>query len=216
MTMLKAAVVTGGHSYEVIPFHDLFRALPGIDAYIQHLDDFTSSPQEVRDGYDAVVFYIMPSGAPTDESPWFSGHPKTAFEHLGETNQGIIMLHHALFAYPDWSVWDEMVGMQNRLVTGYQHDEHIPVDVAFPGHPVVQGITPWTILDETYELHDPGPDSQVLLTTTHPHCMRSIAWTRRYRSARVFCYQSGHDHQAFEDASFRTVLRRGILWTAGR
>lgn len=214
MPTLKIAVVTGGHSYEVMPFHALFRALPGIDAYIQHIDDFSSSPQEVRDSYDAVVFYIMPAGAPTDESPWFSGKPKSAFEHLGATSQGIVMLHHAILAYPDWPAWDEMVGMKNRVIDKYRHNERIPVALAMPEHPILQSIRPWTIVDETYVLHDPGPDSQVLLTTDHPACMHSLAWTRMYRSARVFCYQSGHDHQAYEDALFRTLLANGILWAA--
>jgi len=216
MSAIKTAVITGGHSYEVLPFQNLFRSLPGIDAYIQHLDDFTSSPQEVRDGYDAVVFYIMPTGAPTDTSPWYSGKPKSAFEHLGETAQGIVMLHHAILAYPEWPVWDELVGMKKRVITQYQHGEKIAVDVKLPEHPIVRGVAPWTITDETYVLHDPGPDSTVLLTTDHPRCIHSLAWTRTYRNTRVFCYESGHDHQAYEDASFKTVLANGIGWAAGR
>lgn len=215
MSTHKIAVVTGGHSYEVVPFHTLFRSTPGVDAYIQHLDDFCSSSQEVRDGYDGIVFYIMPGGAPTDESLWFSGKPKSALEHLGESTQGIVLLHHAILAYPDWPVWDEMVGMKQRVISKYQHDEHIPVHVALPNHPIVQGIAPWTIIDETYVLHDPGSDSQVILTTDHPACMHSLGWTRTYRNARVFCYQSGHDHQAYEDDHFQAVLANGIRWTTG-
>lgn len=214
MNARKIAVVTGGHPYEVLPFHILFRALPGIDATIQHMEDFVCSPQEVRDGYDAVVLYIMPDGAPPDESPWFGGSPKSVFAHLGETSQGIVMLHHAILAYPDWPVWDGIVGMEKRVISEYQHDAPIAVDVAMPEHPILQGITPWTIIDETYVLHDAGPDSHILLTTSQPASMRTLAWTRKYRAARVFCYQSGHDHQAYEDAHFRMVLRNGILWAA--
>lgn len=133
MSTPKIAVVTGGHSYEIAPFYQLFLSLPGVDAYIQHIDGFASSSKEVRDAYAAVVFYIMPGGAPLDQSPRFSGKPKTAFGQLGETSQGIVMLHHAI-----------------------------------------------------------------------------LAWTRVYRGARVFCYQSGHDHQAYEDLRFRSVLANGI------
>lgn len=214
MPVLRVAVVTGGHSFEVIPFHALFRELPGVDAYIQHIGDFASAPVEVRDGYDAVVMYIMPGGAPEDQSPW-GGKPKSAFEHLGETKQGLVMLHHAILAYPDWPVWDEMVGMQKRVITQYQHDDPITVKLAAPEHPILRGVTPWTIVDETYVLHDPGPDSQALLVTDHPASMRMLAWARTYRNARVFCYQSGHDHQAFEDPNFRAVLGQGIIWAAG-
>ena len=64
---LRVAVVTGGHSFDVQNFYRLFRELPGIDAYPQHLEHFSSSPEEVRDAYDAVVFYGMGSGVPVEE-----------------------------------------------------------------------------------------------------------------------------------------------------
>ena len=37
---IRVAVVTGGHSFNVVEFHDLFGQLSGIRAYIQHMDDF--------------------------------------------------------------------------------------------------------------------------------------------------------------------------------
>lgn len=215
MTVINLAVITGGHSYEVLPFHALFRAMPGVDATIQHIEDFVYSPREVRDGYDALVFYIMPRGGPDDEPYRFGGRAEKAFGRLGETSQGIVMLHHAILAYPEWPKWDAVVGMQRRVITKYSHDERIPVQVAAPEHPIVQGLAPWTIVDETYVLHDPGADSQVLLTTDHPACMRSLAWVRMYQNSRVFCYESGHDHQAWEDGCFQKVLGNGIRWVAG-
>lgn len=214
MSDLLIAVVTGGHSYEVQPFHQLFRSLPGVDAYIQHVDDFASASQAERESYSAIVFYIMPRGDPTDDLPWFMGKPKSTLERLGETDQGIVMLHHAILAYPDWAVWDEMVGMTGRVIKSYQHDERISVSLAQSDHPILRGSAPWTITDETYILHDPDESSQVLLTTDHPRCMHSLAWTRTYRNSRVFCYQSGHDHQTFEDAAFQNVLINGIRWVA--
>ena len=41
-------------------------------------------------------------------------------------------------------------------------------------------------------------------------------WARRYRNARVFCLQSGHDSRAYENPNFREVVRRGIVWLSGR
>jgi type 1 glutamine amidotransferase len=46
--------------------------------------------------------------------------------------------------------------------------------------------------------------------------MRTIAWTRRFGKARVFCLESGHDHQTFVDPNYRQAVARGIQWTAGR
>jgi type 1 glutamine amidotransferase len=72
------------------------------------------------------------------------------------------------------------------------------------------------MIDEIYTIDEPGPDNHLLLTTDHPKSMRSIAWTRTFGQARVFCYQSGHDAHAFDNPHFRTVLARGLAWVRGR
>ena len=89
---VQVAVITAGHPFDVPSFHRLFRSLRGVNAMIQHLDDFASSPESVRDGYQAVLFYFMMMPTPTDEKlPGYAGKPKAALEHLGETRQGIVV-----------------------------------------------------------------------------------------------------------------------------
>lgn len=221
--VIKTAVVTGGHAFDVPGLHALFRSasgalphLPGVEAYIQHMDDFASSPQEVRDGYDVVLFYIMLMEGPTDDGlPWYQGKPKAALEHLGETEQGIFVLHHAILAYPKWDVWRDIVGIADRSF-GFHYGQRLRIQVADPGHPITQGLADWEMVDETYTMQDAGEGSQVLLTADHPLSMRTIAWTRQHKNARVFCFQSGHDDQAFAHPSFRAVIGRGIHWLARR
>jgi hypothetical protein len=214
MTQLKTAVITGGHGFELIEFHALFRSLSSLDVYIQHLEDFASSPQEVRDGYDALVFYFMPREGPTDDGqPGWRGKPKRALEHLAETGQGLVILHHALLAYPDWPLWAEVVGIKGRDFE-YYHDETLNVYPTGIEHPIIAGLSPWTIVDETYDMADAGEGSDILLTTDHPKSMKTIGWTRSFGQSRVFCCELGHDHVAWEDPNFRTVLERGVLWSA--
>ena len=43
-------------------------------------------------------------------------------------------------------------------------------------------------------------------------CLRAY----RFRKARVFYLQPGHNNDAWADETFRTVLSRGIQWVAGR
>jgi hypothetical protein len=213
---LKIAVVTGGHSFDVPNFHALFHNLSGIDAIIQHMDDFASSPVETRDRYDVILFYTMLLDTPVDEGlPWYAGKPKTALEHLGETQQGILMLHHSILAYPQWAPWQEMVGIHERS-QGYQGGETVHIDIAKPQHVVTQGMKSWNMVDEIYLVAEPDANSQVLLTTNHPKSMKTIAWTRQYRNARVFCFESGHDNRTWTDANFLKILSRGINWAAGR
>ena len=215
MSIIKVAVITGGHPFDVQPFHQLFRSLPGIDAYIQHTDEFTSDSVSARDLYNVLVFYSMLKATPTDESPWYSGKAGTALERLGQAKQGIVVLHHALLAYPDWPVWDEIVGIPQRNLKSYHPNEQVKVDIVDPGHPIAKGVAAWQMIDETYVMPEAGAGSRVFLTTENPRCVRTVGWTRQYRQARVFCFQSGHGKDTYADPSFRSVLANGIHWSAG-
>lgn len=214
MSALRVAVVTGRHPFDVLGFHALFRSIPDADCYIQHMEDFAYSPPEVRAGYDVVVFYNMHTETPTGEGSYYDRPIKAALEPLGETAQGIFVLHHAILAFPEWPLWSEIVGIPDRRFSFY-HDEHIHVEVANPDHPITQGLASWDMVDETYAMQDAGPGSEILLTTEHPRSMRTLAWTRRYKKARVFCLELGHDNQAFAHPIFRTLVSRGIRWCAG-
>lgn len=212
---IKIAVVTGSHAFEVGPFHDLFCALPGINAYIQHLDDFASSSEKVRDEYAAVVFYLMPVENPVDDDiAWYRGKPRSALLHLGSTPQGIVLLHHGLVAYPGWQVWDEIAGVSGRVNSSYHIDQQFLVEIAAPDHPIVKGLSSWKMIDETYVILNFRPEGQVLLRTTYFLSWPVLAWVRSYQNARVFCYQSGHDSHTYADENFRSVLANGIRWTA--
>jgi hypothetical protein len=220
MQGMKIAVITGGHPFEVQPFHQLFRSLPGIEAYIQHTDEFASEPVEMRNRYEALVFYSMFRGTPQDEGPWYAGKPKTALENIGDAKQGIVIIHHALLAYPDWPVWDEIVGMKARLMSSYHPNERVKVDIADPQHPIANGIPGWEMIDETYIMDhavmpDAIPGNHIFLTTQQPLSMWPLGWTRQYKQARVFCFASGHGFATYADPNFRSILSNGIRWTAG-
>ena len=214
--LLKVAVVTGGHTFNVISFGRLWKELKGVDAYIQHMEDFGSSDDSTRDSYDVVVFYNMTIPVPSDEgNEWFAGKPKSALEHLGYTKQGIIILHHAVLAFPKWDVWGKLVGIKNREFS-YHFNQMINVKPFTNNHFVTRGLKEWRMIDETYKMADCEEGCEVLLTVEHPKSMKTVCWTKNWKKSRVFCLQLGHDNKAWEDRNFREVLRRGVLWTAQR
>ncbi len=213
---VTAAVVTGGHSYDVINFRKLFGSLDGVDAYVQHIDDFATSSETVRDSYDVVVFYHMLMEGPRNTGlPGYAGEPKAVLEHLGETTQGIFVLHHALLAYPNWQVWNDIVGMDDRSF-GAHAGKSLHVEIADATHPITRGLSAWDMNDETYTMTEPAGDNNVLLTVKHPQSMAAIAWSREYKNSRVFCFQSGHDNQTWANAGFQEILHRGTLWCGRR
>jgi hypothetical protein len=214
--VIKCAVITGGHHYDVVAFHQLFRDLPGIDAYIQHMEDFSASSPEARSGYDVLVFYTHLKGEPAQLGgpPGQNSSVHAMLESLSSTRQGIVLLHHSLLAFPDFPIWDDLTGIPDRTLETYAHDETIRLHVADPAHPITAGLADWTITDETYLMPDAAGDNHILITTQHPRSMTTLAWTRQHKASRVFCMQLGHDHQAWSDAGFRKLLTQGIVWCA--
>jgi type 1 glutamine amidotransferase len=214
---IKTAVVTGRHPFDVPAFHTLFRSLPGIDFYPQHLEDFVTDAGKVRDWYDVVVFYNFHQETPGDVQGWYEKAAKESLERLGETRQGILLLHHALLAFKGSPLWSELTGVQERTF-GFFMNQSLRVHVANAEHPITRGLSDWDMVDETYTMADAMPvdGNTILLTVDHPQSMKTLAWTRQYRNARVFCWQSGHDGQTFANPHFRTVMARGIEWLAGQ
>lgn len=213
---VTAAVVTGRHPFDVPGFLTVFRAMPDIDFYPQHMEDFVSDAGGVRDEYDVVLFYNFHQETPGGETDWWDKDMKTALERLGETEQGVFVLHHAILAFPKWPFWDEVVGRHPETFRDYHIGERLRVDVTEPTHPITEGLSPWEMTDETYEMRGPRSDCDILLTTVHPRSMHTLAWVHEFRNARVFCLQSGHDNETFTVPEFHTVVERGIAWCARR
>lgn len=201
------AVITGGHHFEVPAFINLFRALPGIDFYPQSLENFVADLEQVRRKYDVLVFYNMHSE--------LTPSAQAMYESLGESSQGLVFLHHGMLAFRHWPFVAEITGYPVPDFT-YQHDETIRVQVADPDHPITRGLADWQMVDETYFLPEAGPGNHALLVTDHPRSIRTLAWVRSYKKARVFVFTSGHGKQTYANPSFRTVLQRGIAWAAGK
>ena len=213
---IATAVVTGHHAHDVVALHSLFRSIPEIDAYPQNMEEFVTDTGGARKHYDVVVFYNMHRPTPDAVLDDLGPKMKKALEELGDTEQGILLLHHAILAFPDWQRWSDISGFQDRGEVSGAKGQMVRYDIENTQHPITQGLSSWEMADEVYIMPDAREGNDVLLTTDHPSSMKTIGWTREYGSSRVFCYQSGHDDQAFSNASFRTVVARGIQWLARR
>ena len=59
---------------------------------------------------------------------------RRAVERLGETPQGIVLLHHGIGAFQGWDVWSALCGMADRRFE-YFKGERVRVHVADPDAP---------------------------------------------------------------------------------
>ncbi len=209
---IKTAVVTGKHTFEVPPFHALFRSMDEVDFYPQHLEDFIGDRGGYKDWYDVVLFYIHYQENP-DQLP-FGG--QDVLGSLGETQQGVMVLHHGLLAFRQWPFWEQLCGFsqRNAVPFAYEHDVNLHLEIATPDHAITHGLSTWDMVDETYQMADVDADNTKLLTVDDPRSMPTVAWARTFKNARVVCNQSGHDHQTYENPNFREFMRRSLVWLA--
>ena len=200
---MQIAVVTGEHGFQEKQFDAVFESMDGIQFVREDLDVFVDDASQ--NAYDTVVFYNFHRPYPTEAQA-------AAILGLTARGQGIVILHHAILAFPEWDVYSEMCGIADRRF-GYHPRQTLDVQITNPTHPITAGMKDWEMGDETYSMSSAGEDSDILLKVEHPNSMEVLGWTREYGNSRVFCLQSGHDDVTFSNPNFREVLKRGIQWT---
>jgi type 1 glutamine amidotransferase len=208
---LRLLVVTGGHDYPT-SFYTLFEQ-PGL-VWDHETTSEAAFRRDLRARYDVLVLYDMPST--------LSAAGRANLQAFAESGKGVVVLHHALCSHNDWDWYRDLVGARyqvqaqpGRPASTYKHDETIPVAMARP-HPITAGVAMTEIDDETYKGMWIAPGNTVLLTTTHPLADPPLAWISGYDRSRVVAIQLGHGRQAHVHPGYRTLVRRAILWSAGR
>jgi type 1 glutamine amidotransferase len=201
---MKIAIVTGEHGFQEKEFDAVFESMDGIEFVREDLADFVEGPN--RNQYESIVFYNFHRQNPDDKTA-------EAILSLADRGQGLVILHHAILAFPKWKEFSDICGIDDRSF-GFHDGQRVHVHIADSSHPITAGIDDWDMSDETYTMKDTSEGSHILLTVEHPKSMKNIAWVREYRNARVFCFESGHDNKAYSVPQFREVLLRGIRWVA--
>jgi len=218
---IRILVITGGHGFEAKPFYALFNNIEDVEmtkiAYPQAAELFKP---ELAQKIDVIVFYDM----------WAKG--MTSVQQQGlvdllESGIGVVALHHTLAAHPNWPEYEKIIGGKYYMAehkadgkklpaSGYLHGQEVDVKVADADHPITRGLKDFTIHDETYCRYDTDPKARVLLKTGNSTSDPELAWVTQYGNSRVFYLQLGHDHHAYTNPSYRTLVARGIRWAAGR
>ncbi len=211
---LQVAVLVENHPYDVVNFQKMLDSFTGCACFVQPIDLFVQDEQN-RDHYDVALWYNMNWNEPEENSVL----RRYMEESIGNTGQGIVLLHHALLTFQAWQTFTNVSGLSNRGGDTFQFHQNETVDehILLPAHPIVNGLEDFVLVDETYTIGEPDqPGNEILITTQNASSLKNIAWTRRYKNSRVFCYASGHDNAAYSNENFRIVVARGLAWAAGR
>ena len=213
---IQILLVTGGSKAAPDAFLDIFFSMPGIK--VDTLGQPRANEALLSDSikkYHTLVFYDMNQNITEQQ--------KVAFLKLTKSGTGLVFLHHSLVSYQEWDEFKKIVGgkyYERRFnypperVSDYKHDLVLDVKVLNRRHPVIRGITDFTILDEGYSNTEILPGITPLLTVDHPDCTDIIAWTNSYQKSKVVYLLLGHDDHAYNNQNYRKLVHNAILWSS--
>ena len=212
--LLQAAVLVENHPYDVMEFQKMLDSFKDCKCYVQPVDLFVQDDN--RKKYDTVLWYNINWDPPKED-----GFLRKYLENeIGESAQGIVLIHHALLNFQNWDLYTNICGLKERGAnTGFKYtqNEIVTEHILDRTHPITQGIPDFTVIDETYQIGEPEErGNNLLVSTDNKTSMRNLAWTRQYRNSRVFSYASGHDARVYADNNYREIINRALRWTAGR
>lgn len=227
--MTSVLVVTGGPDYA----HDFASSSAAL------ADVFTSTGAEVTvvDDPDAVID-LLPGrfdALAINALRWQMLHDR--YDHMREAwgyrttaatreairsfvdaGGGLLGNHTASICFDDWAEWGEVLGG----AWDWQRSSHPPCgpvtarlasDEAAQ-HPVMQGLTELSLVDEVYGDVRLQPSTQVLMVSkrTADDDDQPVVWAHQYGSGRVVYDGFGHDAASILDINHRGLLQRALLW----
>ena len=215
---IRLLVVTGGHGFEKEPFFKLFQDNPDVTYQaVEHPKAYALLKAEAANQYDVIVTY--------DYGQKITEEAKADFIARLKEKKGLVVLHHAIAAYPAWPEYWNIIGAHYYLAatnlngvpkprSAWKEGMNFRLHIPNPRHAVTRGIADFDVHDETYKWFDVAKECQPLVTTDEPESNSVVAWAKTYKGARVVYIQSGHDHITYENPNYQQLLRQAIRWTA--
>jgi type 1 glutamine amidotransferase len=168
---------------------------------------YTADPADLNAAnlakYDALMIYANHTTITPDQE-------KALLEYV-EGGKGFLPIHCASFCFQNSPKYIALVGAQFlKHGTG-----EFTARIILPNHPVMDGIQPFQVWDETYVHTKHNPDRTVLMERADESGAEPWTWVREQGKGRVFYTAYGHDERVWSHPMFHRLVRNGILWAVG-
>jgi type 1 glutamine amidotransferase len=171
---------------------------------------------------DVMIIYKGDAG-------YLSMEDRATLDNFLRRGGGIVSLHDALCG-PDPEHFSTIVGGGKKHgEVNYTLEADVPYTIADPKHPIMQGMTDFTIKDEAFfnMTWSKSPEIHVLATAvmaktpsagTHAGEVVPQVWTYEKsllpgaQPSRAFVWMQGHNYVNFAHPQVQPMLLRGIAW----
>jgi type 1 glutamine amidotransferase len=144
----------------------------------------------------------------TDQTGWMTDDVQAAFVDYVHKGNGLLVIHSGTAEYQDKPVLRSLLG---GVFT--HHPEQCLVNInPNAGHPLCEGVVPFTLKDEHYfmAMDDPGVDR--FLSTASEHGEQPGGWRRLEGNGRVAVLTPGHTLEVWLHPSFQTLIVNCLRW----
>lgn len=181
------------------------------------------TPQELAN-VDVMVTYKGDAGFMTTDE-------KATLENFLKRGGGLVAMHDTICADdPEWyaTIYG---GAKKHGQVNFTLEAPVAYTIVDPAHPIMQGMSDFTITDESFFLMTwaKSPEIHVLATVAqaptpsargHEGEVVPQIWTYERtifggQPHRVFVWMQGHNYVNFADARVQPMLLRAIAWAAG-
>ena len=194
----------GEHDYPAwqIQWGQLLAAAPNVN--VSAAWEFPS--QEQMDASDVLIFF--------QKGTWNDDRAKKLDAYLARGG-GAVYIHWAVNGDERVADFSTRIGLASKGGSiKYRHGP-LTLDIHNTDHPIVRNVDRLQLYDESYWMLTGDVKNVTLLgTSTEDNEATPQLWAYEKGPGRVFVSIPGHYSWTFDDPIFRTVLLRGIAWTA--
>ena len=199
-----------GHHTPIERIPTIMAALGPEGINFTYTDDMADLNAETLQKYDALMIY-----ANIDE---ISPKAEKALLDFVASGKGFLPIHCASYCFRNSADYVKLVGGQF-----WRHTmDSIRTETVQPNHPIIKGLSPFTVYDETYLHSHLQDDNNVLAVREIKADQKSdkpnqktepYTWTRTHGKGKVFYTAYGHDERTWSNKDFQKLLLNGILWS---
>lgn len=139
-------------------------------------------------------------------------HARTALLAHLERGGGLLAMHAACICFDDWPGWPRVLG----ATWNWERSFHPPVGWTTVrirgGHPVVDGLRDFDVVDEIYSDLDMLPGVTPLADAEG----QPMVWARPVRRGRLVYDALGHDVRSYDSPVHRELIQRAAMWLLER
>ncbi len=165
---------------------------------------YTTDPNDLNAAklaqYDALMIYANHNTITPEQ--------EKALLDFVAGGKAFLPIHAASYCFRNSPAYVALVGAQfQKHGTG-----EFTATIVKPDHPVMDGVQPFRVWDETYVHTMHNADRTVLMERVDDAGREPWTWVRTHGKGRVFYTAYGHDERVWGHPMFHRLIRNAIRW----